>query len=338
MSPQGEPTRLLPDEGFEPLRRIFDASVDGMLAVDRDGIVLVANPAAERLLGRRPLVGTSFGFPVNLGVTVDIEVIRPEGPKTVAMRCSQVLLEGAEPARVVALHDVSDRVRAERSMRESMRVREELLAIASHEIRSPLTVISGMSATLRDHFDKLSDEDRQGLIERVAQRSAELAELAASMLDRVADGAALHADVEQIDLVPIVDRALEPFPDLDIEVDLPASLEVVADGTQVLEIVMNLVDNAQKYGAPPVEVRGTGEGSWVELRVVDHGDGVPEGLVGTLFDPFTRADAGGSGSAGVGLGMAIIRKLAAANYGNVWYERAPHGGACFVLRLPRVSS
>jgi signal transduction histidine kinase len=118
-------------------------------------------------------------------------------------------------------------------------------------------------------------------------------------------------------------------------VDGPVHVE--ADRDHVVRIVGNLVTNAGKYGAGPIEVRVRRNGGLASLEVRDHGDGVPEAFVPVMFDTFTQADRGDTRSArGLGLGLSIVASLAEANNGKVRYEPAGPG-ARFVVELPAVA-
>jgi signal transduction histidine kinase len=95
-------------------------------------------------------------------------------------------------------------------------------------------------------------------------------------------------------------------------------------------LLINLIDNAVKHGAPPLELRARREGASVMLEVMDHGRGVPAELSSTLFDKFVRA----STAPGAGLGLAVVRAIVEAHGGRASVENAPGGGACFRIELP----
>jgi signal transduction histidine kinase len=110
---------------------------------------------------------------------------------------------------------------------------------------------------------------------------------------------------------------------------------VLVDPRHLHRILTNLVSNALKYGAPPVEISAVDAGDAVEISVRDHGEGVPAEFQPRLFGRFTRADTPATrAKKGTGLGLYIVRKLAEANDGAVTYRNHPAGGGCFTLRLP----
>jgi signal transduction histidine kinase len=101
------------------------------------------------------------------------------------------------------------------------------------------------------------------------------------------------------------------------------------------QVLSNVLDNARRYaGDGLVRVDARRAGSGVELRVVDHGPGIPEGERERIFSHFYRLDSQARPGGGTGLGLAICRGLLEAMSGRIWVETAPGGGAAFVVRLP----
>lgn len=323
-------------DGVSALEPVFDAVADGVLVLDGSGIIVLANPAAARMFGRQgaDLVGTDFGYPVPVGRTADIDVAMRGRNRGVEMRAAETEIDG-RLYRVVTFRDVTQRQRAERHLRETIRVREELLALAVHELKTPVTVISGMALSLRDAWDDLDDSVRRNLIGRVAERSLELQDLVIEVLSRRStDQWTADPSIELLE--PLVRRAVEPWPDLDVRVDVDEELVVWADGGHVVEIIGNLVDNARKYGESPVTVSAQTAGEMVEIAVADRGLGVAADEQASMFELGWRSDSAQAADRdGSGLGLGIVRKLALANDGSVRYE-SPDGdvGARFVLRLP----
>ena len=119
-----------------------------------------------------------------------------------------------------------------------------------------------------------------------------------------------------------------------ITIDCPVDLAVMADPIRLQQMLGNYLDNAERYGEPPIAVSAElGDGS-VTIRVRDQGAGFDRDTAQGLFTKFGKGPhAGGSG-----LGLFLVRELARAQDGDAWVELADEGGACFALRLPAVSS
>jgi signal transduction histidine kinase len=118
----------------------------------------------------------------------------------------------------------------------------------------------------------------------------------------------------------------------DVRIGAPEDLEAAADPAALERIVGNLVTNALRYGAPPVEIKAEQQDRHLRVFVEDHGEGVPAQFVPELFERFTRSSRERAG--GTGLGLAIARSYARAHNGDLFYEDAEPHGARFQLILP----
>jgi signal transduction histidine kinase len=128
----------------------------------------------------------------------------------------------------------------------------------------------------------------------------------------------------------IVEEFGRPAPEIVVRADDVAAL---VDPDHLHRIVANFVGNAMKYGSPPVELEAHADGQWVEIRVRDHGNGIPDELIPRLFGKFARGESSAS-LGGTGLGLSIVQGLARANGGDAWYEPNDPSGSCFAVRLP----
>ncbi|THK36418.1 HAMP domain-containing histidine kinase [Ensifer sp. MPMI2T] len=199
-----------------------------------------------------------------------------------------------------------------------------LLANASHELRSPL-------ARLRmaiDLYEQAPDESRKAEIVRNLAELDTLVEeiLLASRLDHVEK---LDAP-EPVDLLALVS---EEGARNGVEVSgTPAT--VTGDARLLGRLVRNLMQNALRHGGPPVTATVAREGNMVELRVRDHGPGIPDSESARVFEPFYRPSGRSEAAGGWGLGLALVRQIAERHGGAVRYEPPSGGGACFVVTLP----
>ncbi len=225
------------------------------------------------------------------------------------------------------------------------RTRSDLLDIAVHELRSPLTVISGY-ASLLDGGD-LGELGEAALkaVRVIAAKAHEAQELATSLLTVARlESNELHIDREEIALAALLDAVHDRVgPRLDLggatlSLDCPAGARALGDADLVARIMDNLVNNALIYSDAPATVALTVRpaSDAVEIRVGDRGPGVPEGERERIFERFVRG-AGAARSAGTGLGLYVSRECARRMGGDLALESSrPGEGSTFLLRLPPV--
>ncbi len=250
-------------------------------------------------------------------------------------------------ALVAGLATAVDRVRLEDEVREARvaaevgRQRAGFLSAVSHNLRTPLTSVKAAASALLSAWSRIEPEERRELVETIYDESERLERLVQNTLElsRIRAGA-LEVDPERVDLADLVRhsvRRLRPLARahrvrLDFADNLP---DVWLDVTMADQILLNLLENALRYappgseivvGARPVDGR-------VELRVVDHGPGVPPDARERIFEEFQSAETRPDRT-GTGLGLAIVRALVTAQEGDVRYEETPGGGATFVCTFP----
>lgn len=223
-----------------------------------------------------------------------------------------------------------------KSLNQALR---DFVAVASHDLRTPITAVAGFAAILTDTWDELEESDKRrfvATIDRSAQSLASLVDDLLTISQLESGGLDTHRSV--VDLADVINEAMQNFLDRagEISVRITQEIQVEADPAHVQRIVVNYLTNAIKYGAPPFEIVVSREDSWVEIRVRDQGDGVPEDFVPRLFARFARAETA-ERMPGTGLGLSIVRGLAQANGGDAWYEVNDPRGSCFVVRLPLVA-
>jgi PAS domain S-box-containing protein len=213
-----------------------------------------------------------------------------------------------------------------------------LIAVAAHDLRSPLVSIIGFSTILSEKWATLSEKDRQKYMAIIDRKSRNMSALIDDLLtvSRIESGA-LDTQPELIALGEAISQCLETTSDEEVDVSVSCSpdLVVYADPQHLGRIIDNYLRNALQYGEAPVRIDVTKLGDMIEIRVLDHGAGVPPEFEPRLFDKFARAVTPGTkGKDGTGLGLSIVRGLAEANGGRARYEpNAPHG-SCFIVELP----
>jgi signal transduction histidine kinase len=217
-------------------------------------------------------------------------------------------------------------------------LKTQFVSLASHELRTPITVVHGVAATLHFRGDELDHEQLTELRRTLFEQSSRLAELTEQLLDLTRlDAQAMALNPERFHPRERIDELLAriaPERIDDVEVGVEPSLEVVTDAHAFERVVGNLLSNALRYGEPPIEVK-TRWSEVVDVIVEDHGPGVPEDFVPMLFERFSQAEKLSGQRQGAGLGLAIAKSFANAVGGDVRYEPARPSGARFHFFLPR---
>jgi two-component system sensor histidine kinase KdpD len=230
---------------------------------------------------------------------------------------------------------------------ESERLRNTLLATMSHDVRTPLTALLGQAETLEQSASLT--QDQLSSVRAIANEARELSALVSNLLDmaRLESGQVqLRKQWQSVEEVvgSAIRSARHALGDLEIATDLPQDLPLVEfDATLMERVLVNLLENAAKYGAPvggqvpAILVSALVTPSTLEIRVRDHGPGLPASSRGheeILFDKFTRGQAESS-TRGVGLGLAICKAIVEAHHGTIRAAQADGGGAEFTMTLPR---
>jgi two-component system, OmpR family, sensor histidine kinase MprB len=218
---------------------------------------------------------------------------------------------------------------------DSVRAQRQLVADASHELRTPITSLRTNIEVLLAG-DALSEEDRHRLLADVLEQSEELSALIVDVIE-LARGDLPITSAEDVRLDRVVaaclTRARRDFPQIRFESSLePAVVDGVPE--RLARAINNLLDNAAHHSAAGgvVEVIVDERG----LRVRDHGTGIDPADLPYVFDRFYRG-ANSRHRQGSGLGLAIVRQVAVQHGGSVEADNAPDGGAVFVLRLPTLA-
>ena len=247
-------------------------------------------------------------------------------------------------------------LQAETRLRESERLKDDLLATVSHELRTPLASISALLNTLRQHGGRLEPAQREEFLGIAVTQSEQLRHMIEQMLLAArlrhdggpaapptgppVDAAALALRATQMARLAHPDRPIDLELELTAEAGPGAVLPVRADQEAVLRILGNLLDNAVKYSPPrlPIRVEAQREREAAVLAVEDRGPGIRPADRERAFERFTQlgpAHPGAPQTSGLGLGLHIARQLARANGGElVLADGAGGRGARFELRLP----
>jgi signal transduction histidine kinase len=322
----------LPVHGDGP---VIAALSDGLAMVDRRGVVQLWNPAAEQLTGRSSsdVLNGELPFPV----PPPGQVLTHRLPEGRWIKVTSGDLPGTPALRVVTFRDTTDQARRHED-------RDLFVAVTSHELRTPVTVIKGYADTLTNHWDSLGEAGRREAVRIIGARAGELARLVDRLLSATSDaGPVGDASPGPFDLVETLRAAVADLPaDLRrrLVVDrLPADLpKAYGDRDSLATIVTELATNADKYSPPDtdVEVSAAADEQTVTFRVSDRGVGIRPEHVERAFERYWQGESGDRRHyPGAGLGLYLVRRIVERQHGWVSLRPREGGGTVAEVRLPR---
>jgi len=233
---------------------------------------------------------------------------------------------------------LADEAQAAQVRVEAERVRNALLSAVSHDLRTPLTAITGAASAALEGEARIDAVTRRELLESIRDEAERLNRLVNNLLDvtRLESGS-LQLRREWIPVEELVGVALArlaaPLRERKVTTRLPEDLPPVhVDGLLVEQVFINLIENATKHtpAGQPIDVEARREGDEVVVEVADRGPGLPAGQEQKIFDKFYGVGAGG----GAGLGLTICRAIVEAHGGRIGGQPRPGGGALFRFSLP----
>lgn len=333
---------------------LFNSMVEGVILLDSQGRVQLANQSLERLFGiTTDIRGQTLMESIRLhelaalverlktekqGLSAEIE-LPGSPPRLVEVNAASVLDRAGRPqGAIVVFHDLT-------RMRQLENTRREFVANVSHELRTPLSLITGCVETLLDGAkgDPAASEKFLRTIERHSHRLGNLIEDLLTISRLESGGITLK--LEDTDLHELTARVLEEMQtraakrNTTLHNEVPPGLHARADLDRLHQVFVNLVDNAVKYGraggSMTVSGRALPDGK-VELCVSDDGPGIPEDAKERVFERFYRVDRARAREAGgTGLGLSIVKHIVQSHGGEVWVESKLDRGAKFFFTLPQ---
>ena len=354
-------------------REFLDAVGVAVYTTDADGRITFFNEAAAAFWGRRPALGEEWCGSLRLLYSDGRPMRHDECPMAIALRENRAVRgyeaiaerpdgtrisfvphptplrddHGALIGAVNVLIDVTDRRTAEdalfasaEALRTSNAVKDEFLGLVSHELRTPVTTIFGNAQILRDRGEALTPSDRVAMVGDIAEDSERLLAIIENMLLLTRLGSGSHPDLEPQVLNRVIQRAVDAFArrrGRGIRFR-PAAHQLIVDADQTyLDLLIhNLLGNAEKYGPPGQEIEVVIEAVGSEARVIvrDRGIGFDAQDAEQLFSPFYRSESAKKKANGIGVGLAVCKRLAEAQGGRVWAAPRDGGGSEFGFALP----
>jgi len=333
------------------LHALVEGMVEGVLLLDADGRIVLANAAFARmfrvqgpLAGRTPLESArvpALREAIDAALVADEPVerdltLRADPPRAIRANLAAIQEAGGVVGAVAVFHDVTD-------LRRLEQVRREFVANVSHELRTPLTAIKGYAETLLD--GGLMDPVRSAeFVAVIARHTERLGVLIEDLLDLAAvEQGEARVELGSVRLGEVVwqaesvVRAAAAEKGLAVQVDLPPTLpQVRADRDRLAQVLINLLDNAVKFTPPGGRV-GVAAGSsdgLVTIAVSDTGVGIPPADLPRIFERFYRVDRSRDRrEGGTGLGLAIAKHLTTAMGGQIEVTSRPGAGSTFRVTL-----
>lgn len=359
---QGEKQVYTLETEERPYRHLVERMSEGAALADTDGLIVYANHRLASLLGvpLERLLGQPFStwldeserprFMGRLATaatgTHDEHTLRPPGGSSVPVLIGvSITKEPDGVLRCLTVTDLSqqkaqqqqmDRLNAERQ--EANETIRGFIAVAAHDLRSPLVSIVGFSTLLNERWETFNEQDRRTFVASIDRQSHRLSRLVDDLFTSASiEGGGLNTSPERVVLGDAIDQCLEQGggDTANVSVSCSPNLIVLVDPMHLGRILDNYVQNAFKYGEPPVRIEATRVGGLIAVRVRDHGTGVPPEYVPRLFGKFAPAPTPAKKTQkGTRLGLSIVRGLAEANGGRARYEPNEPHGSCFVVELP----
>jgi signal transduction histidine kinase len=223
-------------------------------------------------------------------------------------------------------------------------LREDFVSGVSHELRTPLAQIR-MFSELQESGRLTSEEDRRRAIAVIHRESRRLSHLVENILQfsKLRRSPTQGMPREELDLLDALADGIDAVTpvladrEMDLSVDVSPGLRIVANRDALTRIMVNLLDNAAKYGpaGQTVRVRAERNNGAVRLSISDQGPGVPAPDRDRVWKPYRRLERDVHAKIpGTGIGLSVVAELARLHGGRTWVEDAPEGGASFVVEFP----
>ncbi len=305
----------------QPLREILDRSE-------------VGHALGEAVLGEggEPIAGlteVSMGQPTRRDLQVHVAPIPTPS--------------GRGDGHVLVVTDVTE-------IQELADLKNELVSITSHEIRTPITAINLAARTLEAAMESLAPDERTEIVQIIVNQSVRLKNLVTNLLDlsKMEAGRALDLDLKEADVQAMLHSSVQAVEQgysthghaFEIQVE-PGAERAPMDQSKVEQVVINFLTNAVKYSEPgPVTLRACAEGDeWLRVEVRDRGQGIRPDELPSVFERFQRVGGGDHRKkAGHGLGLHLCKGLVEAHGGRIGVESTLGEGSTFYFLLPRAQS
>jgi PAS domain S-box-containing protein len=355
-------------ESEERFRQMFEGNPDSVILAKLDsGEIIDVNPSFELqtgfkrddMLGRNPseldLLGSQKSWTkcVELmqrtgGVNNFETAFKIKGGTVLpSLLSAQEVMISGDPCTLMVIRDITKLKEAEHALLETDRVRGEFVSTAAHELRTPLSVVTGYAEILTDPdiCNQFSSKEQYDFLEEIKAKGFVLNKIIDDLLDlnRIDSGLKFGLQFELINPSSLIKKAFEQFQlqsnshrfCLDLSPD--NDFEVECDGQRVLQVLANLLSNAIKYSPKKslVTLSSIHHPERFEFSVIDNGIGMTPDQVEQVFDKFYRVDSSDTAISGLGLGMSIVKQIVDGHNGTVTIESTIGKGTCVKVQLPK---
>jgi PAS domain S-box-containing protein len=334
---------------------ILHSVADGLIVTDLDHRVILANPAAEELLGSRleEMLGREVGAGIkddrlremvryaldqrssDYEIDIETESSQTRRPKVLRARTSSVDdQQGQSLGTVTIIQDVT-------RLREIDRLKTELLTTTAHALRTPLTSILGFSEIL---LTRKMDQDRQEYyLNLINEQSSHLAKVVEELVDlsRLEAGHGMELKLETVNVAELMEEVVVPFAEKttkhNIQIKGLAELPpILGDPFRLTQVGQNLLSNAINFSPKGgmITICGRMTSDHLEISLQDEGIGMTAEQQEHLFRPFYRVDASDTAIGGTGLGLATAKLIIEQHGGEIWLESEPDLGTTVYFTLP----
>lgn len=330
---------------------LLESLVEGVIATDEHQVITYANSAAEKFLGKseQELIGKSFQ---TIGEEKSYEaILQAEALQSPILESARMDREGenyfldliALPKKdntgtILVMQDKTDQYRI-------LEMRKDFIANASHELKTPITIIRGFAETLHDN----PDLERSKLIDatdKIVKNCERMTSIIRDLLALADIENIPFSRIEKVSLIPLIQKSItttqEMFPDAIVELDDRSneSLTIKADPNLIELAFNNLLQNGAKYSQPPAHIliRLENDATGITIKIIDQGIGIPEQDLKRIFERFYRVDKARSRKlGGSGLGLSIVETIVKKHYGRISVESTIGKGSTFTLWFPKAS-
>lgn len=342
------------------LSSVLKSMTDSVISFDVEGEVILTNPQGQHLLEDWSSVDWSeeellerdarvpgplretFRNVISSGKELTVKVHVKSGVWSVVMTplASTDTVRGA----VAVLRDVTEEFRVDK-------MRKDFVANVSHEIRTPLSMVQGYSEALMDDI-AATPEERRELVQVIHDESLRMGRLVKDLLDLARmEAGHLEMNFQVLDVNGLISRVYRKFAALAKERHImitkseedPTLLLEAADGDRLEQVLTNLMDNALRHTPSGASITLSAsrieeaKGDWLEIKVIDEGQGIPREDLPYIFERFYKADKARkreTSGGGTGLGLAIVKNLIVAHGGTISAISEPGEGTTFTIMLP----